>query len=67
MKQGLVTVFTMDNIFLQTGATNAFAIVGSDTIQAVCYARGTMIRTPDGELPVEKLRPGKQVVTLVDG
>ena len=36
-------------------------------IQAVCYARGTMIRTPDGELPVEKLRPGKQVITLVDG
>ena len=26
-----------------------------------------MIRTPDGELPVEKLRPGKQVITLVDG
>ena len=36
-------------------------------IEAVCYARGTMIRTPDGELPVEKLRPGKQVITLVDG
>jgi Hint domain len=36
-------------------------------IQAVCYARGTMIRTPGGELPVEKLRAGKQVITLVEG
>ncbi len=26
-----------------------------------------MIRTPDGEQPVEKLRRGKQVITLVDG
>ena len=43
------------------------SLSGTDTIEAVCYARGTMIRTPDGELPVEKLRPGKQVITLVDG
>jgi hypothetical protein len=61
------TVLTMDNVFLQSGATNAFAIVNGDTIQAVCYARGTMLRTPNGELPVEKLRSGKQVITLVDG
>ena len=33
----------------------------------VCYARGTMIQTPAGERPVEKLRPGMQVITLVDG
>ena len=46
---------------------NDFAIVNGDTIEAVCYARGTMIRTPDGELPVETLRPGMQVITLVDG
>ena len=37
------------------------------TIEAVCYARGTMIRTPDGEQPVETLRSGKRVITLVDG
>ena len=64
--QGTTTVFTMDNIFLEAGATNSFVASG-DIIQAVCYARGTMLRTPDGELSVEKLRPGKQVVTLVDG
>jgi hypothetical protein len=62
------TVLTMDNVFLQSGATNAFTIVnGGDTIEAVCYARGTMLRTPNGEVPVEKLRSGKQVITLVDG
>ena len=42
-------------------------MVDGDIIAAVCYARGTMIRTPDGELPVERLRAGKQVSTLVDG
>ena len=64
--QGGTPVFTMNNIFLEVGATNSFVASG-DVIQAVCYARGTMIRTPDGERPVEKLRPGKQVMTLVDG
>ena len=65
--QGATTVFTMDNVHLQTGAKDAFAIVNGDTIEAVCYARGTMLRTPDGELPVEKLRAGKQVITLIGG
>jgi hypothetical protein len=58
-------VFTMDDVTAFPATT--FDIVNDDTIQAVCYARGTMIRTPEGELPVEKLRPGKQVITLVDG
>jgi T5SS/PEP-CTERM-associated repeat protein len=42
-----------------------FAISGGEVV-VVCFLRGTMIRTPDGELPVEKLRPGKQVITLID-
>ena len=58
------TVLTMDNITAANGTT---FVASGDEILAVCYARGTMIRTPVGELPVEKLRPGKQVVTLVDG
>ena len=38
------------------------------TSQAMpCFARGTLIATPEGEEPVEKLRPGKKVITLVDG
>ena len=31
----------------------------TDTGFVVCYARGTMIRTPHGELPIEKLRRGQ--------
>jgi Hint domain len=65
--QGTTPVFTMDNVSFETGATTAFQIVGTDIIEAICYARGTMIRTPDGELPVEKLRPGKRVITLING
>ncbi len=34
---------------------------------AVCYAAGTMIHTPEGEVPVERLRAGRQAMTLVDG
>ena len=67
VRSGLTLVFQMNNIILQSGAADSFAIVNGDTIEAVCYARGTMIRTPAGELPVEKLRPGKRVITLVDG
>jgi hypothetical protein len=59
-------VFTMNNVFLQDAGTT-FVIAGPDTIEAVCYGRGTMIRTTDGELPVEELRSGKRVITLVDG
>jgi hypothetical protein len=63
---GGTTVFTMTGVNAAAG-TPTFTIVDTDIIQAVCYARGTMLRTPDGELPVEKLRAGKQVITLVDG
>ena len=36
-------------------------------LSTVCYVRGTMIRTPAGDVPVETLRPGMQVTTMVDG
>ena len=57
-------VFTMDDVSAVAGTS---FVVSGDVIQAVCYARGTLIQTPGGELPVEKLRRGKQVTTLVDG
>jgi hypothetical protein len=60
------TVFTMDNVTLESGAANKFAAFGS-IIEAVCYVRGTMIGAPEGEQPVERLRAGRQVITLVDG
>lgn len=40
---------------------------GPDTgtdITAMCFCRGTLIRTPDGEVPVEELAIGDKVVTL---
>jgi Hint domain len=62
--------YVLNNFSIAAGAPTTFEVTDSSdssTIEAVCYARGTMIRTPHGELPVEKLRPGKQVITLVDG
>ena len=66
VKSGSTTVFTMNGVSLLGGSKATFAVNG-DVIAAVCYARGTVILTPDGELPVERLRVGKQVITLVDG
>ena len=62
--------YVFNNFTIAAGASTTFQVTDTSTtstIESVCYARGTMIRTPDGELPVEKLRPGKQVITLVDG
>ena len=74
---GIVTLSNGDTFNL-TGITNASApwhvlttsdgAGGTDVfLSTVCYVRGTMIRTPDGELPIETLRSGMQVITLVDG
>jgi hypothetical protein len=65
---GTNTILTMNNLNDLSSpilASKSFVGLG-DAIDIVCYARGTMLRTPDGELPVEKLRTGKQVVTVVD-
>lgn len=37
---------------------------GGTLIGVVCYARGTRLRTADGERPVEQLQPGDTVTTL---
>jgi hypothetical protein len=43
--------------------------VSDDTllIDNPCYALGTRLATPAGEVPVEALRPGDMVLALVDG
>jgi Hint domain len=63
---GGTTVFTMNSVARQLGSSATFVVNGS-VIAAVCYARGTMIRTPDGEVAVEKLRAGKPVTIVQDG
>ena len=59
--------YVFNNFSTAAGAPTTFQVTATSVTDVVCYARGTMIRTPDGELPVEKLRPGKQVITLIDG
>ena len=53
--------YTAQNTSGQTDT--AFVIVD----QVPCFAAGTMIRTPGGEVPVESLRPGDLVETVDDG
>ena len=60
---GSSTILTMNNVGLQTGAQNDFAVFG-DTIEAVCFAAGTRILTATGERMIETLMPGDDVLTL---
>ena len=63
VSDGSSTVLTMNNVGLQTGAQNAFAVFG-DTIEAVCFAAGTRILTDTGERMVETLKQGDIVLTV---
>ena len=38
--------------------------IGIDNIVVACFVRGTLIRTPSGELPVETLLIGEEIITL---
>ena len=58
--------YVFPNFSLAAGAPTTFDVTATSITDVACYARGTMIRTPEGELPVEKLRPGKQIITMAD-
>jgi Ca2+-binding RTX toxin-like protein len=46
---------------------NSLDDAGGATILAVCFAAGTRIMTPEGEVPIEALRPGDDVLTAEGG
>jgi hypothetical protein len=74
---GLVFIPTEGQVALGQTVTTTFTIQDTNTAgatvtdtatsvvaTAVCFCAGTLIRTPAGEVPVEKLAAGDHVVTL---
>jgi hypothetical protein len=49
------------------GSSGVPAIPAAGTAFPICFAAGTLIATPDGERPVERLRPGEAVLTRDHG
>lgn len=49
-----------------TGVTDVFDL-NQENVNVICFARGTLIRTPNGDVPVEDLVVGDLVTTLDDG
>ncbi|AWD23691.1 Hint domain-containing protein [Fuscovulum blasticum] len=63
---------TLDFIAFQGGPTVTFTLVGSGVMNTehtgvICFARGTLIETNRGPMPIEKLRHGTLVATLDQG
>ena len=46
-----------------SGTFGQALVGGATSITVSCFASGTLIRTPDGAVPVEHLRPGLRVLT----
>ncbi len=55
-------------VFASPVAAGGFNIVNGNTVQAVaCFAAGTRIATANGDVAVETLRPGDEVITQLGG
>lgn len=50
-----------------SGGFNIANVAGVQTLETICFLPGTLIRTPDGEVPVEALKTGDLVATLCNG
>lgn len=50
-----------------TGATADSSFFATDNTGVVCFAKGTMILTVRGEVPIERLSPGDMVITRDNG
>tara|TARA_R110002012_G_scaffold23863_5_gene80431 strand:- start:3192 stop:6431 length:3240 start_codon:yes stop_codon:yes gene_type:complete len=53
-----------DSLTFQGASPNSFT---ADNTGVVCFAAGTLILRPKGEVPIETLRPGDMVVTRDNG
>ncbi|EEB84063.1 Hint domain-containing protein [Roseobacter sp. GAI101] len=53
-----------DSLTFQGASQSSFT---ADNTGVVCFAAGTVILTPEGEVPIEALRPGDLVVTRDNG
>ncbi len=63
VKNGGTQVYALATSGL-TGDTFSVSMVGGNAkIDIVCFARGTRIKTIDGDVPVEQLAVGQQVIT----
>ena len=63
--QGGTDGFIILNDVVFTGGATGFNIVNGNELQAACYAAGTRIATPRGEVAVEELQVGDLVQTVL--
>jgi T5SS/PEP-CTERM-associated repeat protein len=56
-----------DIIFGSAISAAGFDIVNNNTVQVACFAAGTGIATTRGLVPVESIRPGERVCTVLGG
>lgn len=60
-----------DNSSFGRGSLKLTGVLGSnlteDNTNVVCFAEGTLIQTPYGEVPIQDLRPGDLVQTMDNG
>ncbi|MFT8309344.1 Hint domain-containing protein [Acetobacter malorum] len=60
------TSYTPDD-FRSTTTTVPYNGSTSSALTLVCFLAGSMIETPEGDVPVETLKEGDQVIAYVDG
>jgi hypothetical protein len=56
--------FTFSSFVFENVAHEVLTVGAHSITDAACFAAGTMIRTEQGEIPVEALQPGDRVVAL---
>jgi hypothetical protein len=70
--QGVLTLTfsdssTLDLAFTGSYSKASFSLSGDEVSGVACYAAGTRIATPRGEMPIEALRVGDTVISVFGG